>query len=62
MKDEIKKDSCEVCGEKPARATIYGYKRKSKDHGQTILHYSCLTHVLDLSNKIEHKFVVITNC
>lgn len=62
MKYEIEKNSCEVCDEKPARATIYGYKRKSKAHEQPILHFSCLTHVLDLSSKIEHKFVVITNC
>jgi hypothetical protein len=55
-------ESCEVCGEKPARATIYGYKRKNKNHRRMILHYSCLAHVLDLSNKIDHKFVIITNC
>lgn len=62
MKYKIEKNSCEVCNERPARATIYEYKRKSNNHGQPILHYSCLTHVLDLSNKIEHKFVVISNC
>ena len=62
MKDKIEKNSCEVCDENPARATIYEYKRNGKDHKQLILHYSYLTHVLDLSNKIEHKFVVISNC
>jgi hypothetical protein len=62
MEYKIENNSCEVCNEKPARATIYEYKRKNKEHKQPKLHYSCLTHVLDLSNKIEHKFVVISNC
>ena len=59
---EIKDNSCDVCGEKPARASIYEYKRKDKDPELPILHYSCLNHVLDIYNKINHKFVVISNC
>ena len=27
---EVKDNSCDVCGEKPARASIYEYKRKDK--------------------------------
>ena len=34
---------------------------KGKDPELPILHYSCLNHVLDLYNKTEHKFVVISN-
>lgn len=65
MKKEVtyegKDNSCEVCGKKPARATIYRYKRKVKDPKLPLLHYSCLNHVLDLYNKTEHKLVVISN-
>ncbi|HZL24678.1 MAG TPA: hypothetical protein VFC05_15245 [Nitrososphaeraceae archaeon] len=57
MSYEVKDNSCDVCGEKPARASIYEYK-KNKDPELPILHYSCLNHVLDLYNKREHKFVV----
>ena len=28
---EVKDNSCEVCGKKPARATIYRYRSKGKD-------------------------------
>ena len=58
---EVKDNSCEVCGKKPARATIYRYRSKGKDHELPLLHYSCLNHVLDLYNKTEHKFVLISN-
>ena len=51
MEYKIENNSCEVCNEKPAWATIYEYKRKNKQYKQPKLHYSCLTHVLDLSNK-----------
>jgi hypothetical protein len=61
MNTGIKKNACEVCNEKPARATIYEHKTKDKEHKHPILHYSCLNHVLDLSNKIEHRLVVISN-
>lgn len=57
---EVKDNFCEVCGKKPARASIYEYERK--DPELPILHYSCLNHILDLYNKREHKFVVISNC
>jgi hypothetical protein len=58
---EVKDNSCEVCGKKPARATIYRYRSKNKDPELPLLHYSCLNHVLDLYNKTEHKFVLISN-
>ena len=45
---EVKDNSCDVCGKKPARASIYEYKRKDKDSELPILHYSCLNHVLDI--------------
>ena len=61
MTYEVKDNSCEVCGKKPARASIYEYERKDKDPELPILHYSCLNHVLDLYNKRKHKFVVISN-
>ena len=58
---DVEDNSCEVCGKKPARASIYEYKRKGKDPEIAILHYSCLNHVLDLYNKKDHKLVVISN-
>ena len=61
VKYEVKDNFCEICGKKPARASIYEYKRKGKDPELPILHYSCLNHVLDLCNKIENKLVVISN-
>ena len=30
VKYEVKDNFCEVCGKKPARASIYEYKRKDK--------------------------------
>jgi uncharacterized protein YuzB (UPF0349 family) len=59
---ELKYNSCEVCGKKPARASIYEYKRKDKDPELPILHYSCLNHILDLYDKTKHRFVLISNC
>lgn len=61
VKNEVENNFCEVCGKKPARASINEYKRKGKDPELPILHYSCLNHVLDLCNKIENKLVVISN-
>ncbi len=62
MKYEVENNCCEVCGKKPARAIINEYKRKGQELEQPLLHYSCLNHVLELCNRIEKKFVVISNC
>ena len=53
MKYELENNSCEICGEKPARASINEYKRKGNDFEEPILHYSCLDHLLQIYNKIE---------
>ena len=62
VKYEVKDNFCEVCGKKPARASIYEYKRKDKDPELPTFHYSCLNHVLDLYDKTKHRFVLISNC
>jgi hypothetical protein len=51
---ELEKNSCEVCGEKPARACVNEYKNKGRDFEDPKLHYSCLEHALDIYNKLEN--------
>jgi hypothetical protein len=51
---ELENNSCEVCGEKPARACVNEYKNKDRDFEEPILHYSCLEHALHIYNELEN--------
>ena len=64
LRYELEKNSCEACGEKPARACVNEYKNKGRDFEEPILHYSCLKHVLNIYYKLENnekKELVISN-
>ena len=49
MKYELEKNSCEVCGNKPANAGVNVFHQD----GTIEIHHTCLKHVLDIYNKIE---------
>jgi len=49
MKYELEKNSCEVCGNKPANAGVNVFHKD----GTIEIHHTCLNHVLETYNKIE---------
>ena len=53
MKYELEKNSCEVCGNKPANAGVNVFHQ---DGTIEILH-TCLNHVLEIYNKIERSII-----